>query len=120
MIKKITIKNFKAIQSATIKLTDLSVFIGNNGSGKNSLIEALQILQDILLHGISAAFQNRWFGFEYIRNTSNSKITGKKLFENDIEIILQGKLSKNSFTYKVGFNTIPNGDLYVVTNELSP
>jgi predicted ATPase len=118
MIKKITIKNFKAIQSATIKLTDLSVFIGNNGSGKSSIIEALQILQDTLLYGISAAFQNRWFGLEYIRNTSNPKITGKKLFENDIEIILQGKLGKNSFIYKVGFNTIPNGDLYIVTNEL--
>ncbi|MDR2345758.1 MAG: AAA family ATPase [Planctomycetaceae bacterium] len=118
MIKKITIKNFKAIQSATVKLTDLSVFIGNNGSGKSSLIEALQILQDILLHGISAAFQNRWFGLEYIRNISNTKITGEKLFENDIEIILQGKLGKNNFTYEVGFNAIPNGDLYVVTNEL--
>ncbi|MDR2115437.1 MAG: ATP-binding protein [Planctomycetaceae bacterium] len=117
MIKKITIKNFKAIQSATIKLTDLSVFIGNNGSGKSSVIEALQTLQEILLRGVSAAFQDRWYGFEYIYNTSNTKITGKKLFENDIEIILQGKLGKNSFIYKVGFNTIPNGDLYVVTNE---
>jgi AAA15 family ATPase/GTPase len=79
MITKITIKNFKAIQSATIKLTDLSVFIGNNGSGKSSIIEALQTLQDILLHGVSAAFQNRWFGFEYICNTSNRKIYSSHL-----------------------------------------
>ncbi|MDR2641631.1 MAG: AAA family ATPase [Planctomycetaceae bacterium] len=117
MIEKITIKNFKAIQSATVKLTDLSVFVGNNGSGKSSVVEALKTFQDVLLYGVSAAFQNRWFGLEYIRNTSNTKIAENKLFENDIEIIIRGKLAKNKFNYKVGFNITPNSDLYIITNE---
>ena len=54
MIDKISIKNFKAIQSATIKLSDISVFVGNNGSGKSSVIEALQTLENVLLHGLSS------------------------------------------------------------------
>ncbi|MDR1289875.1 MAG: AAA family ATPase [Planctomycetaceae bacterium] len=117
MLKNVTIKNFKAIQSTTVKLTDLSVLIGNNGSGKSSFIEALQMLQDALIDGLSKTFQDRWFSFEYIRNADQKKLTGKKLFENDIEIILRGKLGKDSFTYKVGFNAVPNGDLYIITNE---
>ncbi|MDR1141620.1 MAG: AAA family ATPase [Planctomycetaceae bacterium] len=117
MLKSVAIKNFKAIRSVTVKLTDLSVFIGNNGSGKSSFIEALQILQNALTYGLSNAFQDRWFGFEHIRNSDQKKLTGKKLFENDIEIILRGKLGKDFFTYKVGFNTVLNGDLYVITNE---
>ena len=37
------VKNFKAIrESGRLKLTPLTVLIGNNGSGKSSLIEALE------------------------------------------------------------------------------
>jgi len=118
MIDKISIKNFKAIQSATIKLSDISVFVGNNGSGKSSVIEALQTLQNVLLHGLSAGFNERWFGLEHIRNTSaNAKVSGKKLFENDIEIELQGKIESEKYKYKVCFNTNRSGDLYLITHE---
>lgn len=119
MIEKIQIKNFKAIQSASIKLTDLSVFVGNNGSGKSSVIEALQTLQNILLHGLSAGFNERWFGLEHIRNTSSagsSKST--KIFQQDIEIKIQGKLGKEKYLYEIHFNATASGDLYLVTSEL--
>jgi len=118
MIEKIKIKNFKAIQSASIKLTDLSVFVGNNGSGKSSVIEALQTLQNALTHSLSNGFNERWFGLEYIRNTSSiAKNAAKKLFENDIEIEIQGKIPQGKYFYKVCFNTLQSGDLYIVTHE---
>lgn len=118
MINKISIKNFKAIQLATIKLSDISVFVGNNGSGKSSVIEAFQTLQNVLLHGLSAGFNERWFGLEHIRNASaNAKVSGKKLFENDIEIEIQGKIESEKYKYKVCFNTSRSGDLYLITHE---
>lgn len=118
MIDKISIKNFKAIQSAAIKLSDISVFVGNNGSGKSSIIEALQTLQNVLLHGLSTGFNERWFGLEHIRNTSTAeKGSGKKLFINDIEIEIQGKIEQDKYKYKVCFNTNRSGDLYLVTYE---
>jgi predicted ATPase len=116
MLKSVTIKNFKSIQSATIKLTDLSVFIGDNGSGKSSVIEALHLFQDILVYGVFTAF-NRRFGFENIRNATLKKMTGRKLFENDIEIILKGEIDKICFKYKVGFNMTPNDHLVIITQE---
>lgn len=62
------LKNFKAIQdSKTIKFTPLTAFIGNNGSGKSSIIEGLETLQTLALHGLDAAMQP-WHGFEYIWN----------------------------------------------------
>ena len=118
MIDKISIKNFKAIQSATIKLSDISVFVGNNGSGKSSVIEALQTLENVLLHGLSSGFNERWFGLEHIRNTSaNVKSSGKKLFENDIEIEIHGKVEADKYKYKVCFNTSRSRDLYLITHE---
>lgn len=118
MIDKITIKNFKAIQSANIKLTDLTVLVGNNGSGKSSVIEALQTLQQVLLYGISFGFNDRWFGIEHICNSVSKEIhKSAKIFSHDIEINLAGKINKEKYSYTVSFNATANGDMYLVTSE---
>ncbi len=41
MITKITIKNFRAIKEQSFNSKELSIFIGNNGTGKTSIIEAI-------------------------------------------------------------------------------
>lgn len=118
MIEKIKIHNFKAIQTASVKLTDLTVFVGNNGSGKSSVLEALQTLQKILLHGLSTGFNERWFGFDHIRNLSSDPMSnGGKIFKQDIAMEIEGKIGREKYRYAVGFNTTPNGDLYLVTSE---
>jgi predicted ATPase len=49
MLKSLRIKNFKAVRdSKAIRLTPLTVFIGNNGSGKSSIIEALETYKTIV------------------------------------------------------------------------
>ncbi len=68
MLKSIRLKNFKAIRdSKAIRLTPLTVLIGNNGSGKSSLIEGLETYQTIVESGLDAAMAT-WRGFEHIRN----------------------------------------------------
>lgn len=119
MIQKIQIKNFKAIQAASVKVTDLTVFVGNNGSGKSSVIEALQTLQNVLLYGLSAGFNERWFGLEHIRNVSSATSRkSRKFFEHDIEIEIQGKICEEKYLYAIRFNATADGTLYLVTSEL--
>ncbi|RYZ76150.1 MAG: chromosome segregation protein SMC, partial [Proteobacteria bacterium] len=65
------LRNFKAVRdSGVVKFTPLTVFIGNNGCGKSSLIEGLETFQSIVTEGIDEAM-NRWRGFEFIWNTVN-------------------------------------------------
>lgn len=40
-VKSVTIKNFKAVGATTIPLSDFSVIVGTNGSGKSSVLQAL-------------------------------------------------------------------------------
>jgi ABC-type cobalamin/Fe3+-siderophores transport system ATPase subunit len=40
-LNRVTIKNFKAIDEATIDLSDFTVIVGANGSGKSSILQAL-------------------------------------------------------------------------------
>ncbi|MEM6800796.1 MAG: AAA family ATPase [Bacteroidota bacterium] len=41
MIRKVSIKNFKSVQSLDIELGRFNVFIGANGSGKSNILEAI-------------------------------------------------------------------------------
>lgn len=67
-LRAIGVENFKAIRkSGMVKLAPLTVFIGNNGSGKSSLIEAARCYQRLLLEGVDAAFADV-LGFEHVRN----------------------------------------------------
>jgi predicted ATPase len=64
------VRNFKAVaDSEPLKLTPLTVFIGNNGSGKSSIIEALQTLQRLVTLGLDGAMQ-AFKGIEHLRNKS--------------------------------------------------
>jgi predicted ATPase len=65
MIKNIEVKNFKAIESAKVKLTPLTAFIGYNGVGKSSLLEALQMFKSIVTEGLDTAIRP-WREFEHI------------------------------------------------------
>jgi len=65
-------ENFKAIQSAKVEFGWLTVFVGNNGSGKSSLIEALETFRDVVLDGVDPAFR-RWRGFEHVLNKARPR-----------------------------------------------
>lgn len=60
MIKEITIESFKAISSRTaVPLCEFNVVIGRNGSGKSSIIEAIEWLSDCVSFG--AAYSTKQF-----------------------------------------------------------
>lgn len=64
------LRNFKAVRdSGVVKFSPLTVFIGNNGSGKSSLIEGLETFQSIVVDGLNEAM-NKWRGFENVLNKS--------------------------------------------------
>ena len=67
-LRSFRLQNFKAVRdSGKVAFGPLTVFIGNNGSGKSSLIEGLETFRDIVLEGLDKAMR-RWRGFEHIWN----------------------------------------------------
>lgn len=101
--------NFKAIQdSKIIKFKPLTAFIGNNGSGKSSIIEALESFQTLALQGIDAAMQP-WHGFEYIWNRS-TRHKNKPVTANPMIFRLSGLSNDKKFKVRLGLSASENYD----------
>lgn len=68
-LREVTIKNFKAIENATLTLADFNVIVGTNGSGKSSVLQAL--------HWMFQSGRNRSI------EANKDKKKGASLSEND-------------------------------------
>ncbi|AFZ61426.1 ATP-binding protein [Anabaena cylindrica FACHB-243] len=118
-LKSFQIKNFKAIRdSKTIKFEPLTVFIGNNGSGKSSVIEALSTYQMIVRDGLDEAM-NYWRGFEHIRNQAvrhNKRESGVKRphEENPIEFMIRWK----NYFHEMTVNQDTSGNELFIQKEI--
>ncbi len=121
-LRSFKLENFKAIQnSGTVKFTPLTVLIGNNGSGKSSLIEGLETYRSIVVDGLDAAMQ-RWYGMDHVWNKSvRHKLVGYLLgnenYENPIRFDIRGITVEGPYqaNMKVNYNVGRNGIL--IENE---
>jgi predicted ATPase len=75
VLNKVSIAGFKAIyDSKAVSLRPLTLMIGRNGSGKSSLIEALQWVQEALYDGLEQSTTRRFGSFEDLVNRRTDTI----------------------------------------------
>jgi predicted ATPase len=113
-LRRIKIENFKAIQnSRSIKLTPLTVFIGNNGSGKSSIIEGLLTYQMIIQQGLDDAI-NYWRGFNYIRNRAVPHTISPKNVDRLHETNpITFKFGYEEYSLAMSITQSPNGEAFI-------
>ena len=116
MIKSVEIKNFKAIERGKIKLTPITAFIGYNGTGKSSLLEALETFQVIIVEGLGKSM-SRWRKFEHIHYKGKKK---KRFFEQEgikyeyapMEFIFKTTLEKRKTDFSTSIGEDLAGHIY--------
>src|SRR2546425_833159 len=111
-LNSLAIENFKAVRSSgTVKFSPLTVFIGNNGSGKSSLIEGLETYQETVIHGLDTAM-GHWLGFEHVWNKRarhNRKNIGTEdeTYADPMVFVLRGRTLRRSFTVRMEISADP-------------
>ncbi len=120
-IKSIAIDNFKAVRrSGTVRLRPLSVIIGNNGSGKSSLLEAVETYVRVLTDGVDVAMEH-WQGFEHIQHkeAQSGKLSNSPLAKRQSPMRLAMNIKMDSATAKLtmAINTADNGNFLYIQNE---
>jgi len=109
------LRNFKAVRdSRVVKFSPLTAFIGNNGSGKSSLIEGLEALQAMVLRGLDAAMYP-YRGFEDAWNkavTHEEKEGEIGVLEraNPMEFEVAGNLSETAFAANLAVTVDSSGN----------
>ena len=115
-LRSFRVNNFKAVQdSRPVKLTPLTVLIGNNGSGKSSFVEGMETYRNIVTDGLDAAMQ-RWFGLEHVWNKRARRRPKLRApvatYETPLRFSMNGRASWGSYRMemtvaaKPGFNGI--------------
>lgn len=115
-LTSIRVRHFKAVEdSGVLQLGPLTAFVGYNGTGKSSLLEACEFFQTYALHGLDAAVQP-WFGFEHLlwQGRSREWKAGDEFFPRPLQIELGGRILKPKTAWKtrleVAERVVVNGD----------
>ncbi|MCC6823109.1 MAG: AAA family ATPase [Verrucomicrobia subdivision 3 bacterium] len=98
-LTSIKVRHFKAVEdSGTIKLGPLTAFVGYNGTGKSSVIEACEFFQTYALGGVEAAL-TPWFKFDHIlwQGAERNRAARSAFFNRPLEIELAGKIPKSAW-----------------------
>ena len=121
-LKSFRLENFKAIQkSGVVRFSPLTVLIGNNGSGKSSLVEGLETYRSIVMDGLDSAML-RWFGIEHIRNKRRRRKQVSlglmtEVFTNPILFKINSRTAKGDFTASMAVNSDPGLNRILIQKE---
>jgi len=113
------VENYKAIRhSGMVQLKPLTVFIGNNGSGKSSLLEAARTYQRVMWEGVDAAFASVR-GFEHVRNKRLPNEAKSVAKSHAFSLRVKAKLPGigGHFDATLGVNTDPAGNRVFIQEE---
>jgi predicted ATPase len=72
MLRKMTIRNFKAIQNMTIEFSPLTVLIGGNACGKTTILQALDFLRSVAIWDIPVYLKERGWTFDELKSQFDS------------------------------------------------
>ncbi len=107
-LKRLSIQGFKAVKSSgSIDLQPLTLFIGRNGSGKSSLVEALQWMQDAYFDGLLKSTDGRFRAFSYLLNKRS----------RDIKLHLEFESAQKPSFYDLVVREAAVGDRGIVVDE---
>jgi predicted ATPase len=104
MLKKLTIRNFKAIEDMTIEFSPLTVLIGGNGCGKSTVLQALDFLRSVSFRDIPEYLREKGWDFEELKSQLNGENNKPIEFISVFEFTTtNGKLQKVEWDFSVDY-----------------
>jgi predicted ATPase len=104
MLKKLTIRNFKAIQDMTIEFTPITVLIGENGCGKSTILQALDFLCSIFSRDIPEYLREKGWNFENLKSQCNSNAVKPIEFITTWDLLIKDHLETINWDISIDFN----------------
>lgn len=119
MLKKLIIRNFKAINQLTIKFTPLTILIGENSCGKSTVLQALDFLCSIASRDIDEYLKDRDWDFNDVKSQfcrAEDKVSFSAEFDiNGTKLLWSISINYNSSEWIIAesIKNIESGQLYL-------
>ena len=123
MIKELKIENFRSIKSQKIELKNYTIFIGDNGTGKTSVLEAIN-------YALSPSFLSGRIKHTDFYNGEEIPISIELIFDNNLKAKLPDGYEKQEINYdklllKIKFREKKSpekafSDLVVIDHRIEP
>ena len=104
MLKKLTIRNFKAVQDMTVEFTPLTVLIGENGCGKSTILQALDLLYSVSSRDIHEYLREKDWNFEKLKSQCNGGITKPVEFISTWNLLVKDGTETIEWTLSIDVN----------------
>ena len=59
MLRRLTLKRFRSLRSATVEFDNPTFLVGQNGAGKSNIVDALSLLADAMVAPFAAVMDTR-------------------------------------------------------------
>ncbi|MDR0718521.1 MAG: AAA family ATPase [Treponema sp.] len=99
MLKKLTIRNFKAIQNMTINFTRLTALIGGNSCGKTTVLQALDFIRSASMREISEYLREKGWTFDQLRSQFNTNKNDSITFISAFEFTINQESTPVEWTF---------------------
>jgi predicted ATPase len=103
MLKKMTIRNFKAITDMTIEFTPLTVLIGGNSCGKSTVLQAIDFLRSAATRDIPEYLRERGWSFSELKSQFNNGENRPIEFISEYKFFVNGKPKAVKWDFSVDF-----------------
>lgn len=112
MLKSMRIQHFKSLSDVFFEFSPITILVGQNGSGKSNVVDALRFVRDALRHGLDHAISERG-GMDVLRQYSPTRPYALSIeLRFDYEIEEQG-----SYPATYSFKVVGSGSNYRVESE---
>lgn len=126
-LESFRLRNFKAVHdSGDVTFTPLTVFIGNNGSGKSSLIEGLETFRGISVDELVEVMGD-FRGYEHIRYKGLSRILAsarekrseRHQYDDLISFEVKGHYARKPYTVKTEVGLHDDKNVFISHEEVT-
>lgn len=112
MLKSLRVQHFKSLTDVYLEFSPITILVGQNGSGKSNVVDALRFVRDSLRHGLEHAISER-SGMDVLRQYSPTRpyaLSMELRFEYMIE-------EKGLYPATYSFKVVGSGSNYRVESE---
>lgn len=115
MFKRLEVNNFKSLVKFSVDLSPMTVIIGNNASGKSTVLQALDFLCNSVREDFAIIIERRDWKVENIKSKLNNA-SNRISFES--EIVLRGtEQEENTYIWSMVINAFSGKNQMVLSSE---